>query len=381
MGEAGRGEAVSARGEKLGKQRSGKAAFAALAAVLALLLIAISANAYVNYITVQGKLKNGGGTGYLSGTYNMVFKIYGSENAATALYTESHAGANAVTVKDGFFSATLGSITPLDLNFLQNYWLGITVGTDSEMVPRQPFLPQPYSMSSQVALDVNCSSCAGDAEISNALTLITANDVNILGKANIYDLNIGRSLSTGTARGTSSGDLNIASYLHLAKTSKFIIGRNAAAASSPMHVWLSAPETLSRNSLPSGANVFETSVEATSDANLYFALPIPHGELGSSAIIDSITVQYAGATASDYIDSVYIERINTGSSLSLTPVMSYHTDITSGTSKTITLAETSDLPLTLSSSTPYLITVYVNVSQTTPLPVNLHGFKLEYHLG
>ncbi|MFH1224402.1 MAG: hypothetical protein V1676_01215 [Candidatus Diapherotrites archaeon] len=365
----------------MGKQRSRRVAFAALAAALILLLLAISASGYINYITVQGKLKNGSGSAYLSGDYGMVFKIYASENAVTPLYTESHTGANAVTVKDGFFSASLGTITPLDLNFLQNYWLGITVGADSEMSPRQPFIPQPYSMSSQVALDVTCSSCAGDAEIANALTIITPNDVNILGRANIYDLNIGRTISAGGARGTSAGDLNIGSYLHLAKTSKCIIGRNSASLSSPMHLWLSAPETLSRNSIPPGANVFETSVEATSDANLYFAFPVPHGELGSSAILDSITIQYYGATATDYIDSVYIERINTGTSLSLTPVMSYHPNITSGTSKTITSADTPNLPLTLASGTPYLITVGVDVSPATPQPVTIHGFKLEYHLG
>jgi hypothetical protein len=45
--------------------------------------------------------------------------------------------AQAVTVTDGVYSVTLGVGTPIDLDFDVQYYLGVTVGTDAEMTPRQ----------------------------------------------------------------------------------------------------------------------------------------------------------------------------------------------------------------------------------------------------
>lgn len=83
-------------------------------------------------LTYHGVLTNSSGS-YLSGTYDMTFKLYGASTGGTALWTESH---TSVSIASGQFSVQLGSVTTLNLDFSADYWLGITVGADSEMTPR-----------------------------------------------------------------------------------------------------------------------------------------------------------------------------------------------------------------------------------------------------
>ncbi|MFH1235031.1 MAG: hypothetical protein V1493_05475 [Candidatus Diapherotrites archaeon] len=118
-----------------------------------LLLLFILAGAYAavpRLLTVQGRLKEAGSS--VSGNYDMVFYIYNVESGGTALYTESHTGANTVPVNAGFFSTILGDITSLDLAFKEQYWLGIKVGSDSEMTPRIKLTNSSYAF---VARDLN----------------------------------------------------------------------------------------------------------------------------------------------------------------------------------------------------------------------------------
>jgi len=83
-------------------------------------------------LTYQGILKDSPGN-LLTGTYSMTFKIYSASTGGTALWTETQSG---VSASSGRFSVQLGSVTTLNLDFSQDYWLGIQVGTDSEMTPR-----------------------------------------------------------------------------------------------------------------------------------------------------------------------------------------------------------------------------------------------------
>ncbi len=83
-------------------------------------------------LTYQGLLKNSSGS-YLTGTYSMVFKIYNVSTGGTALWTETQ---SSVSASSGRFSVELGSVTPLNLAFNAQYWLGIQVGSDIEMAPR-----------------------------------------------------------------------------------------------------------------------------------------------------------------------------------------------------------------------------------------------------
>jgi len=56
-----------------------------------------------------------------------------------------------VDVANGLFNVILGSSNPLNLPFDKPYWLGSTIGTDTELQPRTPLTSSPYSLNAQTA--------------------------------------------------------------------------------------------------------------------------------------------------------------------------------------------------------------------------------------
>jgi hypothetical protein len=111
-------------------------------------LIASGAQATVpELVPVQGVLTDGVGD-FIDGATDMVFAIYDSETAVSAIYTESHTGGDAIDVDEGFFTVYLGSITAIDPSVLaaaSELWLGVTVGTDAEM-NRTQLASVPYAL-------------------------------------------------------------------------------------------------------------------------------------------------------------------------------------------------------------------------------------------
>nr|QNT35466.1 hypothetical protein EKMJPAOO_00016 [uncultured Methanosarcinales archaeon] len=91
-------------------------------------------------INYQGRLADSTG-GPLSGTYTMTFRLYEAATGGTALDTDIQD----VVVTDGLFNTKI--------DFDQSYfdgralWLGVKVGADSEMTPRQEFRSVPYALS------------------------------------------------------------------------------------------------------------------------------------------------------------------------------------------------------------------------------------------
>lgn len=91
-------------------------------------------------ITYQGKLTNAAGSP-LTGAYSVTFILYDAVTGGTALSTDTHS----VTATNGLFT------TPI--TFSQDFyngralWLGIKVGSDPEMTPRQEIQPVPYALS------------------------------------------------------------------------------------------------------------------------------------------------------------------------------------------------------------------------------------------
>jgi hypothetical protein len=99
-------------------------------------------------ISYQGRLADSGGNP-LTGKYNLEFRIYDVPTGGVPLWTEMWTGANAVDVSDGLFNVMLGSIDNTLASAIEGYdelYLGITVGTDSEMAPRVQLGSVPFSM-------------------------------------------------------------------------------------------------------------------------------------------------------------------------------------------------------------------------------------------
>ncbi len=96
----------------------------------------------VNY---QGRLTDGSGSPAADGTYQINFKIYGSETGNDSLWWS---GFQSVSVTNGLFSYRLGSSATLPDSIFANdsaRFLGVTVGTDSEISPRTKFLSVGYA--------------------------------------------------------------------------------------------------------------------------------------------------------------------------------------------------------------------------------------------
>jgi microcystin-dependent protein len=78
----------------------------------------------------------------IAGTKSIRFNLYSVASGGTALWTET----KSVAVTDGRFSVVLGSTTPLDAAiFTGTTFLGIKVGTDAEMAPRQKLTSVGYA--------------------------------------------------------------------------------------------------------------------------------------------------------------------------------------------------------------------------------------------
>ena len=73
----------------------------------------------------------------------------------------------ALTVSNGFFNILLDSVdtnaNPLNPSFSTQYYLGITVGPDSEMVSRQPLAARPCAIRAAAAARADALATGGTA--------------------------------------------------------------------------------------------------------------------------------------------------------------------------------------------------------------------------
>lgn len=102
-------------------------------------------------VSYEGTLTNAAGQPVPDNTYGIVFSIYAAPTGGTALWSETRNGASAVTVTGGSFSVLLGQVTPIPALFFQSNqttYLGIKVGADAEMLPRQRISSVAYAMAS-----------------------------------------------------------------------------------------------------------------------------------------------------------------------------------------------------------------------------------------
>lgn len=124
-------------------------------------------------LTEQGRLFDASGEP-VSGPLTFVFSVYADEEGGAALWSEEQQ----VTLDDGYFSARLGDDAenpfPAGLFNGAARYLGIRVGADPEMTPRQSISSVPYAFladRAEVATNVT-----GDITPSS----VTVNGVNVI---------------------------------------------------------------------------------------------------------------------------------------------------------------------------------------------------------
>ncbi|MBC8414191.1 hypothetical protein H8E50_11065 [bacterium] len=93
-------------------------------------------------ITYQGYISDVSGP--VNGSLSMTFVIYDIETGGIPLWSMT----DTVSVNNGVYNVVFGDIpgNPLTLSFDMQYWLGVQVGADAEMIPRQVFTGVPYAM-------------------------------------------------------------------------------------------------------------------------------------------------------------------------------------------------------------------------------------------
>ena len=141
-------------------------------AALAAALCCANVNAQVPHkITYQGYLTATGGTP-VTATVSMQFNLYTVDTGGVALYGETQN----IAVANGVFTALIGTPTPIpgSVLFDQPYYLGITVGGDAEMTPRQFVSATPYAIRAASTDALAASATVPGSQITGAISNATA---------------------------------------------------------------------------------------------------------------------------------------------------------------------------------------------------------------
>lgn len=114
---------------------------------LSIILLLLSSSIFSQIprvINYQGKLLGSDEKPVSEGDYKITFSIYTETDSL--LWSEVHGN---VFVHNGLFHVLLGTVTPLDLPFNREYFLGIKVNSDPELWPRMFLTSSAYSFNSE----------------------------------------------------------------------------------------------------------------------------------------------------------------------------------------------------------------------------------------
>ncbi len=108
-------------------------------------------DAIASTLNYQGILRDETGA-LVTGTRTMTFKIYDAAVNGNVLHSET---INNVAVRDGLFTVVLGDATPIGANVFADAprFIGLTVGSDPEMAPRQRLHPVPWAQQATTAVN------------------------------------------------------------------------------------------------------------------------------------------------------------------------------------------------------------------------------------
>lgn len=113
------------------------------AAAGTLLVAATASSAVPSVLTEQGRLLDSTGNP-ATGSVSITFTVYDAATGGASLWTETQN----VTLDSGYFSARLGETTAIGATVFNGStrYLGVKVGSDPEMTPRQTLVSVPYAL-------------------------------------------------------------------------------------------------------------------------------------------------------------------------------------------------------------------------------------------
>ena len=143
--------------------------------------VAQAAEGISHTINYQGKLMDATGNLVADGDYDMQFTVYDAATGGTQLWTSTSTNqlvtgtptTTTVTVQSGLFSILLGDTSDNQLAFPDSLfnndtlYLGITIGSDTEMTPRKRLSAVPYAYNSEMLQGqyASSSSLGSDANL------------------------------------------------------------------------------------------------------------------------------------------------------------------------------------------------------------------------
>ena len=116
--------------------------------LLILSALTITAFGQTSLIPFQARLTDAGNTAVPDNVYNITFKVYDAATGGAPDWSENHIN---VSVIGGQINVLLGSLEPLTFNFITPKYLGITIGSGPEMVPRHQLVPSFHAQSASLA--------------------------------------------------------------------------------------------------------------------------------------------------------------------------------------------------------------------------------------
>ncbi len=157
-------------------------------------------------LSYQGLLTDTLGTPLPDGSYNITFRLYQTSTGGSALWQE----VRTLQTKRGVFFANLGEVTPLGLSFDRQYWLGVQISGNSELVPRMALTASGYSLHSQKAdtasYAVTALSAPGQWTVNGSNISYTNGNVGIGTSNPAAELDVTSSGTTGvSASGVTDG--------------------------------------------------------------------------------------------------------------------------------------------------------------------------------
>jgi hypothetical protein len=110
---------------------------------------AIAGSTVPHLLTQQGRLFDTAGNPE-SGTMSIHFALYAAATGGASIWSETQS----VTLDSGYFSTQLGESTTLPTSAFDGseLFVGVTVGTDAEMTPREPVVSVPYALVAENAI-------------------------------------------------------------------------------------------------------------------------------------------------------------------------------------------------------------------------------------
>lgn len=282
-------------------------------------------------IPIQGKLTNASGMP-LNGTYSILFRLYDVETGGTALCSDTRS----VVVQNGLFSDYMDGCYNGILNG-QKVWLGIKVGTDAEMTPRQVILPVPYALAlvpgvSMVASNtepfyVRTSNTTGKA-IQGIANSASGVNYGVYGASSsgagtggyFYNFSEGTGLSGISVAGTGvyAGSLGTALRAHAGTGAAVSAeGTGIIRSTAKSYLWISgnglrpykkSDTTIIDLDTIGGAKIYTGVAGGSAERNVMLPITIMAPMYGQDVTISAIDIYWVGETSFDVISAVLLRR-------------------------------------------------------------------------